>query len=413
MALVKEAEQYKYRINLLEVVIPGKDTVSILPANINSIGIEKDFDNDHFPILYLSVNMAPDVYYDILENKTTVKFRVRLENYIYDSSNVIRKTNVIFNDIFSIFIDDNSSFINKEIHKKSREIQGGGTMMTDYATPREFFLFKESDLINSKKVINTVISSGTMTTISTFLLSQAGINKVLMTPMDNNAVYEEVLLPPASLIQNLLYLEKHYGMYYHGLLLFFDFERAYFINKRGACTAWQSGEYKDVVIESFKTSNPNSMTLGCYKDADNKTYVVHVSRDNLAMTTSSMIDDQLSGNNVFVIDSANGGYINVKPDVQQRGSGTTKILIDNLNNYYTKTAMNYRKMENDSIITLKLQNIDMAALTPNKKFKFIFEDTAIQKTRGGIYRLCGVTYSFIKQGVEFIAQVNAVFKKLG
>ena len=102
MALVRETEHYKYRLPLVEVIIPGKDPIQLQSANVNSIGIEKDFDNDHFPILYLNMNIAPDLYFDILENKTTVKFRIRLESYIYDKSNEIRNSKVVINDSFSI-----------------------------------------------------------------------------------------------------------------------------------------------------------------------------------------------------------------------------------------------------------------------------------------------------------------------
>jgi hypothetical protein len=73
--------------------------------------------------------------------------------------------------------------------------------------------------------------------------------------------------------------------------------------------------------------------------------------------------------------------------------------------------MEHRKLENDSILKLNLHNVDMEALTPNKKFTFLFEDTAIQKQKGGCYRLCNVIYSFDKQGKEYTLAAKAVFKK--
>lgn len=412
MALIKETEHYKYRISKLEILIQNKDTVELTHANIQNIGIEKDFDNDHFPILYLSLNISPELYYSIIENKTTVKFRVRFENFIYDRNNEIRRTKVVFNDVFSIFVDDNSSFLNKDLYNKTKEANGEATMMTDFSQPREFFLFKEKDLIGSKTVTNAVISSANMTDISTFLLSTAGISNVLMTPLDNNAVYSQVVLPPISMIQNIIYLEKQYGMYYHGLLLFFDFERAYFINKRAECTAWKSGEFKEVIVQSFKTSNPNSMTPGCIRDEENKNYLLHVTRNNIEMMTSSVVDDQLSGNSMIVVDAGTGKVTNVNPTVQQRGGGTKKILIDNFNNPFTKKSMEYRKLENDGMLRLSLSNIDMDALTPNKKFTFLFEDTSVQKQQGGSYRLTGVVYTFDKQGIEYTIRAKAAFKKI-
>ena len=413
MALVKESNQYKYKMSKAEILLPDKDPIEIAGASITNLGIEKDFDNDHFPILYMSVKLNPEVYYSIIENKTTVKFRLRFEKYIYDKVKDAQTTKLVFSDVFSIFINDNMPFMDKELYKKAKETEGTETPMSSMIKSYEFYLFKERDLIGSKKVFNTIMSNETISDISIFLLSSAGITDILMSPLDNSTKYSEVILPPVSVINSINYLEKQYGMYYHGLLLFFDFERAYFINKRAECTAWKTGEFKDVIVQSFKTSNPDSLTPGCYRDEENKCYILHVIKDNIDIKTASVVDDQLSGNDMVVVDSADGNVTNVNPSVQQRGDGTTKILVDNYNNPYTKRSLEYRKIENDNVIVVTLTNVDMEALTPNKKYKFIFEETDIQKKNGGEYRLTSTIYDFTKQASsDYLIRCIATFKRI-
>lgn len=411
MALIKVTDHYKYKITKLELIVPGKDPIELKTLNIINFSIEKDFDEDHFPILYFKLRLEPDIYYeDVVANKTDVKIRVRMDMYMYDENSTLKATQLVFNELFAIYIDDNNKMYDKKMYELQKEIEQTDHPMSSFAEPYDFFLFKDSDLSASKGLINTVITAGNMTDISTYMLSASGSTKILMSPMNNNATHTEVILPPLSVIQRLDYLEKQYGMYDHGMMLFYDFERTYMIDKNVECTAWETGEYKDVVIEIFKTSSMHAITPGCFKDEDNKCYIIHAPKDCYTANTNSVINDQLSGNNMIVVDAGKGNVTNVKPDVQQRGSGTQKVYIDRFDNKYTKKSMEYRAIENDNIVTMNLNNIDITALTPNKRFKLVFEDTEVQKKTGGFYRLSRMVCIFEKHGEDYLMSVSTIFK---
>ena len=48
---------HRYVIKAFEIKIPGEKVESIYKGNINAMSIEKDYENDHFPILYVNVNL--------------------------------------------------------------------------------------------------------------------------------------------------------------------------------------------------------------------------------------------------------------------------------------------------------------------------------------------------------------------
>ena len=208
------------------------------------------------------------------------------------------------------------------------------------------------------------------------------------------------------------YLDLQYGFYEHGKLVFFDYDTTYFINKRGLCTAYRVNEYRDVIVTCYKSSNPESISMGNYKNDIEKTYVLNISVDKLHFKTQSIINNQLEGNEVVSVTPETGDVNVMNPEIQQRGNPLQYIVVNNYNNYYTNKSIEYRKKENDNIISVDVSDIDIECLTPNKHFIFTFEDTKIQNEKGGSYRLSFVAFDFTKQGDEFNMVGQAVFKKI-
>ena len=79
MAAETRSYYYRYILSVCDILIPNKDTIRLNNPNILGFTIEKDFDNDYFPIFNLQLSLSQLQYYTILENKTTVRFKIRLE----------------------------------------------------------------------------------------------------------------------------------------------------------------------------------------------------------------------------------------------------------------------------------------------------------------------------------------------
>lgn len=406
MAAENKSSYYRYMITACDILIPNKDTIRLTTANILGFTIEKDFDNDFFPIFDLKLNINYSQYYTIIENKTTVKFKVKLEKFMYKDDAVINYKETVFDTIFSIFIDDNSSFLDKELYETSVKTLGS----VENRITHDFYLFKDNDITSSKKVINRVARRAHMTDCIIYLLSTSGANNVLMSPLENNSIYDDIILPPTTVIQSLKYLEKQYGFYSHGALFFYDFDMVYFINKRAECTAYRTGEYKEVIIQIYKTLNSNAQTPGNFKDTKTKTYTLHISRGNVRMTTESMINEQTEGKNITVVDTKNNTSTTVTPNIQSRND-TNNTIVNNFHNPYLNKMIENAKYENDNIVTLDIYDVDIGCLTPNKKFLLSFEDKSIDQKHKGNYRLNHLLITFTKNGDFFISNGVIQLKK--
>jgi len=406
MAAENRSYYYRYLVTACDILIPNKDPLKLENSNILGFTIEKDFDNDYFPIFNLQLNLSYTQYYTIIENRTTVKFKVKIEKFAYNENETMNYKEVVFDTIFSIFIDDNSAFLNKDLYNTTLKTLGTAENRATF----DFYLFKDSDITASKKIFNRVISSSNMTNCIMYLLSKSGSSNVLMTPLDNSTTYNEIILPPFTVIQNIAYLEKRYGFYKHGALFFYDFNTTYFINKRAECTAYRTGEFKEVIVQVFKTLNSNSQTPGNFKDNKTKTYTLHVPRDSTEMITTAIVHDQLVGTNVNIINTSGNSSSTVSPSVQSRNKTTTNI-VDNFNNSYLNSMIQNNKYENDNIINMNVYDVDIECFTPNKKFLMSFEDKVINTKYKGNYRLSYSLFTFIKNGDYFINSGEVQFKK--
>ncbi len=410
--LSTESTIYRYKIVTMDLLIPEQDPISIDVSEIESFAIEKAFDTDYFPILYFGLRLSPSKYFKIIKNKTTAKFRIRLDSEKFDpKSGETSSPTMIFNDLFCIVTSDETENISEEMHRQTTETLGSESDMSFYSKVYEFYFFKEKDLLASKKVINEVISYDCMQNVVTYCLSKSGINKVLMTPINNNRMYKEIVIYPVPLIQNIQYLEEQYGFYNYGGLFFFDFDKVYFIDKQPEATAYQTMEYTMVKINIFNTNNVSSITTGSFKNDEEKNYTIHVSENSMSTNNLSTVSDQTYGNNLIVVDTKENSINPVSPNTDQLGSGTERVVLNEYSNKYTTEAAKHRKNENNFIINLKLSDVDISCLAPNKKFMFLFENSKINIARGGAYRLSHMAFTFKRIGNVFNIVGSATFKK--
>ena len=63
------------------------------------------------------------------------------------------------------------------------------------------------------------------------------------------------------------------------------------------------------------------------------------------------------------------------------------------------------------IISIRLQNFDISAFTPNKQFNVIFEDSKYTKKYNGKYILAGMSYSLNSEGNELLINGTIVLRK--
>lgn len=411
MAIDIKTSFYRYILSAFDILIPGKEPFDA-STYVTAMFIEKDYDNDMFPVFGVGIDLNFIRYYDIVENKSTVKFRVKLDRYEYDNTadeDQVKYRENVFDSLFGIYIDDDSAFLNKDMYNEATS----SLAMSENETLQtyEFYLFIEEDLAASKTIINSVIGNCTMTDGAAYLLSQSGSKRVLMSPMDNIQRYSEVLLPPLPTWKNILYLEEQYGFYKYGTLYFYDHDRTYFIDRGPDCTAWANGEIKNVTMTCLKSTKNDVLLPGTYINKAENTYELKIFMNLITMKSHSIQEDQITATDVTVINPKDGNIVEIHPDIDAR-IGNKTFVVNNYNNPYLNNMIEYNKYQNDHILDAQLFDIDVCCLSPNKRFNFAFEDKSVHAVHGGVYRLSSSFFKFdLLSAGEFSVSATAEFKK--
>ena len=400
---------YKYKIDAFDILLPDvKEPIKIDPSHVSGMSIENDFDNNYFPIFKISLSLSPKVYHNILKNKLSVKFRIRVQKYVFKRESEFDFKEDYINSVFCIYIDANTPFLNEKMYD---DITNNESTMSDYLSEYVLYLFKEKDVNDTKVVSNKILTSTNMTNAIAYLLSSYGFKDILMAPLDNTNEYDEVVIQPITLLGNLEYLEQQFGFYNEGAIIFFDFNTIYVVPKISACKAWRKNGYKKTIINVKDSSNVSSLGPGCYDDAEAKQFFINITPNNYNTDNQSILTDHMDGNAMLVINPISGTVDAIDSGATQRGPGSYKILVNKNNNKISTSTEKHAIDESSVIVSINISDFDMKAVTPNKEFLFVFENKKINVEFGGLYRMSRQFVEFVKQGDEYQLIGNCQLRK--
>ena len=79
----RDWQQYEYLVDC-SITIPGKDTIELNDLQIEGVYIEKDFDNDHLPVLLLDLSISRLTELSIIKYMEETVFSLQIMSYIRD-----------------------------------------------------------------------------------------------------------------------------------------------------------------------------------------------------------------------------------------------------------------------------------------------------------------------------------------
>lgn len=400
---IEDLQYFRYRLESVKMMITGKDPIEIEPFRIDSMEIMKDYDNLFFPVFRMGMTLRNEDLYQLIKNKTDVKFHIRMIYYEYEeNSTKLKSKKNVFDEVFTTFLEEETPNLDektmasvKEVNNKTDEDRD----LNDFGSFIELYLFKEKDLNVGKSSVNFVFNNAKLDDVIAFMLSKNGMKKVLMTPLENKKAIPEIWVPPTTLIGGLYHLEQQYGFYSTYSTVFFDIDALYILSKKMPCTAWRSGEKKRTTLIVASDLRTESFYTGTYEENGN--IMVNITKHAVVFNNSSVISDQISGNNMLVVDQNTGDVTKVKSNTVQRGSGNYQVMVNAYSNPYLTKCEEYSRTENSKVVTVNISDFDQFMFSPNKEFSMVFKDNTINKEYGGLYRLSQSVLKFTKRDEDF------------
>ena len=408
MSLIKDTDtymQYRYVVSEFKAMM-GSEIIEFDPGKIRDLSMEKDYEHDLFPILRIVIITTQARYRHILQNKDTVKFKFRLQKYsrmLHDPNTESMKSDYI-NGTYVIFTDDKTPDLSENVVKlkaKTDDVEGEYLPQDDYEA--EFYLFREDFVKNARTLCHGIMRCNLETAVA-WLCTKAGINKLLMAKMDNRNSYDPLIIPEQSFIDCINFLDNWYGFYKNGSIIFFDFDAFYLLNYTSKTTTWKPGEVTEGIIFVLdETISEEQYSMQLIRQGDTKHYVTTGHNFVDVMDTTS-VQDVLGGSNIEVIDASSSST-----STGSSGGKNTKVMRTSQPTFET-TIYTARMKTNKKVINVALGSIDLDIVSPNKKFNFVFENTKLNSTYGGWYKMMKIVTTFTKEGDYFTISNAATFK---
>ena len=393
---------YKYTINQCSVKV-GDKTTKIEPGMIQNLYLEKDFDNDHFPVFMINIMMGSELYHKITEAQDSAILYLDIRSQVDAGNGVFENTRAYINDEFVMYALDNTPFLDEKTleNMKNTGSYGEGTVhLSDMQNSYPFILSRRADLTASKTIENNVMVSTNILTAISYIMSKCGCSNVLMAAPDNTTIYNELLLLPIPLVNQLIYLNSYYGIYKEGAQIFFDFDRIYCVPKSARCVAFDETEPKQILIHVYDNSTGAQMIRGSYIDDINRKGYITTGMDQFEVQDLSSTSSQYAGNNSLIIN--NTGNTDLATTSPTAGGGESfNIITTSTHNTLYPTEMQARLDELKSVIVITTSNCDLSLLTPNRVYNVISSSSKASEAIKYKYRLSSLKAMFIRDGAHF------------
>ena len=399
----------KYRVDNFDIMFQDGGIEKLDGDMVTCIYVEKDYDELYFPIVNISVTMKDELYHKIKQENDTVKFRLRLVRNIYDRDMKFLKYEMAFNEMFVCFKDkENIIEDNKTVEtKKGGEGDEAVTLGTNV---RDFYLFTD-EVTKCKKYFNLSIQSALMSDLLIYLIQESGINQLLMSKLDSNPTLSDFTVPSGNTVDTILYLNNQKPFYQKGLLLFFDVDTTYLIDKNYKCTSWRKNEVRITHLHISDQESADSQMNGQFIDKDRKQTHVFCNTERVDIKNTNIMSNQLNGNKIKIINAKSNSKTQINPNTTKVNSTNEQILTLKENESNAISDLQTRIEENECICLVSLIGVDMEVVSPNKEILVTYEDQKLNKLYGGNYRVSKTTIIMTKDAGELVAEIQVVLKK--
>ena len=113
---------FRYKVSNLDLIIPGEDTIELMPDTIIEMQIDNDYDANFFPIFRLNMNTSLKYVYKIINNLNTAQLHVRMLVQEYKDGKALMTTkSEVINKNFIIFMDDPTPELQSQLNKMTNK----------------------------------------------------------------------------------------------------------------------------------------------------------------------------------------------------------------------------------------------------------------------------------------------------
>lgn len=410
----------RYILKSFKLSIPGVQPYDLDPSFVGDMLIERDYDNSYFTLFITTITVPNWIARAMRASNDGITAFINMQYGLFEDISVETlptwgMANYV-NDNFLIFFEDNSPSLtaaDEERFEKEAGIYQEG-MTSSEKSMIKIALYNAKYLKSAKEPVNTILTNSNIADAVTYVLNKAGINKVLLSPPTSFAKYKELVITPVSALEQLERLTQEYVLHNNGTTIFFDLNTCYILERTNKCSAFIPGEYKTTYIASINEADTKlGKSSGCYSNPKEKYNLCLILGNSIKVSTESMINDQLIGNDVVAVDSTTGEVVTSVSGAKNSSALTTskpnRTIIAPFGAFNTVKALIKANKESSKVVKVGLDYVNIKMLDPNKEF-ILMMDSAKYKAYSGKYRISKMTAALKKDGGFYHPSIVCEFR---
>lgn len=411
----------RYKVPFL-IFMLGSERVEMNATNIISIEKIDDFEKNLRSIIKVSLRVDTRRKLWLLKNKRDISCKFELDKIGMDteSETTTVGAEAVWNMEFNIYFNDEDETTDTKALEDRIKTDDSSDSINNVEEESYFesenqldvYLFNSKAMNASNKTFNGVFTEGVMQDFVGRILTETKHQKVLMSSIENDEVYKELLVPANPAYKCLIYLDQYYGLYEDGAIIYYDLDTLYILNSNGKVTAKRPGEWSEVVflVDRLEEGFPGN---GMQRKPGEEKFYINITESNVNPKKYSETSNEKIGGSAKIV-------LTNDIEIEEASSGSSNMgqsneaitYSDKDSSKYTSSIISARMAENDCVLYITGENFDIEAFTPNKTFKIVFSETSKQEKYGKFnYRLAYAYHFLEKESTEYMISSHKITLK--
>lgn len=402
-------DKYKFVIELKYMMVDRKEYYTIDGKFINYCLIDRDYDNNNMPTIYVAMSVPRKIYDNMKANDKKNLINIEVYKYRYDDDNYIPEIDELyFRDQCTYFVTEASTDTDSN-ELKDTEFYDNGDGTVDEYSDIEIGLMKIDQInYNKQKFSGTFVENTTLTSVVSTVLQN--IPDVVMEPLS----YPTELLDGLSIEQDsvsttIKALNDLKALYNSNYRLFFDFDALYLLSSNGYEVPKEGENISGVLVCIKKEEDYLGMDDGVYTNRSGGNYQINVRESSTNIYTDQLID-KVYDNVVAITGSGDRLQVDLKIDKSDFSLSKTKTIYIPNDNAASIDGIKTGIESSTVLMTLCKESIDPDVFTINHRICVKHIDD--HKDKDGDYLMTRKREIFVRDGRDFICSTMVNLRKI-
>lgn len=397
-------DKFKYTVSLKYMKKATKKYVSINYMNIDYVVIDRDYDANNMPIIYIGLNIDKNLADDIIKNEKDNLINLEIYKFKYDEDTYIQR-------VEEVYIRSQCTYFTADDLNPTKDLDYADTEdgIRDDVFKQITIGLMQISLINENAVVfNNTFDKTTLANAVRTITNH--ISNMLIEPLtygadelNQIAVYQDTV---SKSLRALNQVKVFYSTQYR---FFMDFDTTYLLSTRGIEVPKRGERIAAVLVCIKNIDDYVGMDDGMYINKTQKNYQVNISKASTASYTDKLTD-KLYNNIVAVTNSGEKMQFDLNIDKSDYGSSKVKTVYIPNDNIHMAENIKSQTENSGVIMTICKECLDVDVFTPNHRI--VVKNPQEESEKDGDYLMTRKKEIFVRDAKDFILSTLVDMRKI-